>query len=245
MNALVVTSSVVVEKLLSLTFEKNGIESEIVDNLDKASSNDYSVILVDDIIENAGNVINEIKNEFDYNKLVLIGNNEELAKECDLILKKPFIANDVESMLEEVDFSDDLIFDDEDDDIAQINEDRDISLKDDNNESEDFIEDEEENEEEDENISELIKNAKETTPKVLDPQEIEKIKALMTLDESEDDVLDEISYIDKIKNKESFKLKTKEAKKFFKELKNIKKKELKRLLKGAKIRVKIEFKQDI
>ena len=222
MNALVVTSSVVVEKLLSLTFEKNGIESEIVDNLDKASSNDYSVILVDDIIENINDVINEIKNDFDYIKLVLIGNNEELAKECDLILKKPFIANDVESLLEEVDFSDDLIFNDEDDDIAQISQD-----------------------DEDESISELIKNAKESQPKVLDPQEIEKIKALMTLDESENDILDEISYIDKIKNKESFKLKTKEAKRFFKELKNVKNRELKRLLKGAKIRVKIEFKQDI
>jgi len=222
MNALVVTSSVVVAKLLSLTFEKNGIESEIVDNLDKASSNDYSVILVDDIIENINDVINEIKNDFDYIKLVLIGNNEELAKECDLILKKPFIANDVESLLEEVDFSDDLIFNDEDDDIAQISQD-----------------------DEDESISELIKNAKESQPKVLDPQEIERIKALMTLDKSEDDILDEISYIDKIKHKESFRLKTKEAKRFFKELKNVKNRELKRLLKGAKIRVKIEFEQDI
>ncbi len=233
MNALVISSSVIIEKLLSLTFDKNGIESEIVDKLDKASSNDYSVIFIDDIIDNANTVIDEIKNDFDYIKLVLIGNNEELAKRCDLILRKPFIANDVESLLEEIDFSDDLIFDDEDD-----------IVKEDKIEGETNF-DEDEDIEDEESITSLIQETKESSPKVLDPQEIERIKALMQLDESDDDILDEVSYIDKIKNKESFKLKTKEAKRFFKELKNIKNKELKRLLKGAKIRIKIEFKQDI
>jgi len=79
---------------------------------------------------------------------------------------------------------------------------------------------------------------------ILDPEEIAKIKALMELEEKPDSSEDEKSYILMLEEKESLKLKNKKAKKLLFELGSLGKKELKKLLKDAKISIKIEYKAE-
>jgi len=79
---------------------------------------------------------------------------------------------------------------------------------------------------------------------VLDPDEIARIKALMALDEEESkEPLDELDYIERLEEKESLKLKKKKAKELIYELAKLSKKEIKNLLKGAKVSIKIEYKK--
>jgi len=79
---------------------------------------------------------------------------------------------------------------------------------------------------------------------ILDPQEIAAIKALMEMELDEEDSKtseDERSYILMLEDKESLELKNKKAKKLLYELGSLGKKEFKKLLKGAKVSIKIEY----
>jgi len=82
---------------------------------------------------------------------------------------------------------------------------------------------------------------KEVKTNILDPLEIVKIKELMQ--EDDDDDIDHRTYLEKLEDRENLKLKKKEAKEFLYEILPLTKKELKRLLKGAKISIKIDFKK--
>ena len=75
---------------------------------------------------------------------------------------------------------------------------------------------------------------------VLDPQEIEKIKELMS---SEDIIENTQDTVTLLSQREGVKLKGKDAKEFLYECRGLTKKELKRLLKGSKISIKISFKK--
>ena len=77
-----------------------------------------------------------------------------------------------------------------------------------------------------------------TKTHILDFEEITKIKELMALDDDKK----ELSTLDKLEQKKSLKLKGKDAREFLYECRGLTKKELKRLLKGAKISIKINFK---
>ncbi len=92
-------------------------------------------------------------------------------------------------------------------------------------------------------IKPLIKKDSAST-NVLDLDEIEKIKALMNLDdeEEEDNINYESSFFELLEDKESLNLKKKGAKEFLYECTNLNRKELKKLLKGAKVSIKIKFK---
>ncbi len=57
-----------------------------------------------------------------------------------------------------------------------------------------------------------------------------------------DEEIKELSTIDKLEQKESLKLKGKDAKEFLYDCRGLTKKELKKLLKGAKITIKIDYK---
>ena len=85
-------------------------------------------------------------------------------------------------------------------------------------------------------------NNKDISTNILDPEEIAKIKVLMELDEDSSE--DELSYIEMLENKESLKLKKRDAKEFLYEILKLNKKELKALLKGAKVSIKVEFKDN-
>jgi len=76
---------------------------------------------------------------------------------------------------------------------------------------------------------------------VLDLEEIERIKSIIELNESDEEIIKE-NFLNKLYEKESFKAKNKKAKKLLKELCKMGKKERKELLDNAKITIKIEFK---
>jgi len=80
---------------------------------------------------------------------------------------------------------------------------------------------------------------------ILNPEEIAKIKTLMEMELNEDinEIEDDKSYILMLEEKESLKLKSKKAKKLLYELGSLGKKEFKKLLKGAKVSIKIEYKK--
>ena len=84
-------------------------------------------------------------------------------------------------------------------------------------------------------------NTEDIDTNILDPDEIAKIKALMELDEDSSE--DELTYIDMLENRENLKLKKRAAKEFLYEILSLDKKELKSLLKGAKVSIKVEFKE--
>jgi len=97
-----------------------------------------------------------------------------------------------------------------------------------------------------EELLDTIEISQEPKPKtkILDPDEIARIKALMALDDEEsEEPLDELDYIERLEEKESLKLKKKEAKELIYELAKLSKKEIKNLLKGAKVSIKIEYKK--
>ncbi len=82
-----------------------------------------------------------------------------------------------------------------------------------------------------------------TPTNILDPEEIAKIKELMEMDEeieSQEDILDNIELL---KDKKSLRVKKKEAKELLLELCKLDKRELKKLLKGAKVSIKISYKK--
>ena len=232
MKILVISDSVVVNKLLSLSFDKNGIDSEIVSDVDDASSRDYSIVFIDDILRDLSQTLTKVKKELFFSKLVLISNKKELEALCDFLLSKPFQSSDVQKLLDSIDLNDDLVFDDEDE-IDDFEDEEEIF-------DDDSLDDEEDSDLEE--INKIINKQDDNKTNILDPDEIERIKALMVLEADEDDILsDDVSFVDKLKSKEGFKLKTKDSKRFLKELIRLNKSELKRLLKGAKIRIRVEY----
>ena len=82
--------------------------------------------------------------------------------------------------------------------------------------------------------------SQEKTPNVLDPYEIEKIKALLELEESEVQI-NKDDFLHRLIQKESLSLTNKKAKKLLKQLCTLSKKERKKLLKDATITLKISF----
>jgi hypothetical protein len=88
------------------------------------------------------------------------------------------------------------------------------------------------------------KSTTKITTNVLDPDEVAHIKALMALDDDEDyEEEEELTPFELLQIQESFVIKGREAKEFLYEIKAIKTKELKDLLKGAKVKIKVTFKE--
>jgi len=90
-------------------------------------------------------------------------------------------------------------------------------------------------------IDDIDFNKENVRTSVLDAQEIAKIKELMNLD---DEILNNNNIFDNLRDKKDIILKRKEAKDFLLDCTKQSKKELKKMLKGAKISVKIKFKRD-
>ncbi len=88
----------------------------------------------------------------------------------------------------------------------------------------------------------LKKREKSIKTKVLNPDEIAHIKALMDLDDEYTGDSEELTPIELLEFRESLKLKGKEAKEFLYEITTLQAKELKKLLKKSNISIKISFK---
>jgi len=190
MNILVISYSTIVMELLNLVFKDDNITSEHSKSTDNTQDDSYDIIFIDDSTPNLKDEINNIKDNFSYSKLILIGNSAN-EKAVDIVIKKPFLPKDIKEILD--------------------------------------------------SIKKELKNipkAKKTN--VLNYEEIAKIKELMELELDEE--IKELSTIDKLEQKESLKLKGKDAKEFLYDCRGLTKKELKKLLKGAKITIKIDYK---
>jgi len=185
MNILVISYSSIVIELLNLVFKDEYIKSEYVKSVNSAKNDSYDVIFIDDSTPNLEEEIDNIKDNFGYSKLILIGNSNS-ENIVDIVIKKPFLPKDIKEIL------------------------RGIKMH--------------------------LNSIKESN--VLNIDEIEKIKELMSLAE------EELSAVGRLEKKESLKLKGKEAKEFLYECRGLTKKELKKLLKGAKISIKVDFKRD-
>lgn len=97
-----------------------------------------------------------------------------------------------------------------------------------------------------ESIQPQQQTTQELKTNVLDPDEIAHIKALMALDDDtdyEDDEEEELTPFEMIQESDSFKIKGKDAKELLYELTRFKTKELKSLLRGAKVTLKVTFKK--
>ena len=88
-------------------------------------------------------------------------------------------------------------------------------------------------------LEEIKKNSKKIQTNILDPDEIAHIKALMALDDEEKG----LTPFEKLKERESFQAKGKEAKELLFSLAELHPKELKKLLKKSKVSIKISFKE--
>jgi len=92
-------------------------------------------------------------------------------------------------------------------------------------------------------VNSILKEAdsKDEPANVLDLEEIEKIKSIIALNESEE-LFAKKSVVEKLKDKESFKAKNKKAKKILKELCKMSNSELDELFASAKVTIKVDFK---
>ena len=192
MNILIVSSSLIVKELLKLVLEGKNFKAEYQNRAQDAKGAHYSLVFIDNAIEDLIEQLDFIKERLD-GKIVLLGSSDSAVDELvDRVVQKPFLPTDIEELLDS------------------------------------------------------IEPTKEPQIKtnVLDPDEIARIKALMALDEEESkEPLDELDYIERLEEKESLKLKKKKAKELIYELAKLSKKEIKNLLKGAKVSIKIEYKK--
>ena len=191
MNILVISYSTIVMELLKLVFKDDNIISEHSKSTDNTQDDSYDIIFIDDSTLNLKDEIKNIKENFNYSKLILIGDSID-EDAVDIIIKKPFLPQDIKEILESI--------------KKELNS----------------------------------KEVRKTN--ILNFEEIVKIKELMALDLNESST--KLTTIDRLERKEDIKLKGKNAKEFLYECRGLTKKELKKLLKGAKVSIKIDYKRD-
>jgi len=183
----ILSNSLIVNELLKLIFKKREEKFSFVHerNLDSVID---SVVIIDDSIDDVDGVIHNLK--LQNNRVILLG---ESSSSVDYNIEKPFLPQDIEQILEQL-----------------------------QGESKSTIQ-----------------------TKVLDPDEIAHIKALMDLDDEEEVQESALTPFEKLQQRESLKLKGKEAKELLFSLLELDSKELKRLLKKSKVSLKISFKERV
>ena len=189
MNILIVTASFVVEELLKLILKDKNYNLESQEDVEDAKRDSYDIIFIDDSVQDISSQI-EYAQDGLKSQVALITNADSKI-EADYIVIKPFLPQDIENIL-------------------------------------DNLEDE------------IIAN---TPTNILDPEEIAKIKELMEMDEAIENQDKNVKHIELLKDKKSLNVKKKEAKELLLELSELNKKELKKLLKGAKVSIKIAYKK--
>ena len=192
MNILIVSNSLVVEELLKLVLKSKDYNLEFQKDVEDADISSYDIVFIDDSAQDLTSQI-EFAQDGLHSKVALIASTNSDV-EANYIITKPFLPQDIETILDNIESS---------------------------------------------KLSTKVTN-------ILDPDEIAKIKELMQMDDEEleaEDSQEDIKNIDLLKDKKSIKLKKKDAKELLLELNNIDEKELKKLLKGAKVSIKIAYKK--
>jgi len=140
MHVLLINTNPVVSRLLALCTRNDEIILEEIKDIAVAKQTEYDIIFVDE--ESYNDDILQFFNYIDTNKKVLFSNENITINDFDITIKKPFLPSQIMSLLQN---------------IQNIN-DKEIEIK----------------------------------PQVLDGEEVEKIKALLNMDE-EDNIAEELS----------------------------------------------------
>jgi len=100
MNILVISNSLIVKELFKKAAKKEDIEIEFQNSVFNAQEEGYSAIFIDDSTKNLEQEIDFIQDNFDYNHLIIIAQEEN--KYNYQTLTKPFLLDDIIELIEEL-----------------------------------------------------------------------------------------------------------------------------------------------
>lgn len=100
MNTLIISDSLVIKSIFEDAIKEKNISLEFVNSSTKAQDDSYMAIFIDDSLKNLKDEIDYIQNNFDYNSLIILGNNNY---EFDFSsIKKPFLSEDIQEIFSEL-----------------------------------------------------------------------------------------------------------------------------------------------
>ncbi|WP_295419357.1 hypothetical protein [Sulfurovum sp.] len=179
MNILLINSNPVVSRLISLCMREQDIVLEEVENVGDVAHDRYSVVFVDD--RSYDDETKRVLSNLMIRKKVFLSSteaNEEITEQFDTIIKKPFLPSQIRAVLKSMEGRERMEEVTEMPSIFPLASENDIMSKN----AEDTAQEE-------------IDRAEDTN--VLDSNEIEKIKALLEMDEDEEtkeEAFDEAGY---------------------------------------------------
>ncbi len=256
MNILLININPVVSRIVSLCVQEENINLEEYESVSSVEGDRYDIVFIDEAVYT--DEAREVLSTFLIQKKVFLSSkneNEEILNFFDFFIKKPFLPSNIYNIFRSVDKSME----------AETKEHFIFPLASEDNSAEDS------DEVLDNGVNEESVEHKKTD--VLDVQEIEKIKVLLEMDETEVfdeeeisldyemrkvelikqqleadglEIVSEEEYVEELGNKQKEKRKKQKTITFEKalitSLKGMKVKKIKKLLKGAKVTIKINFK---
>jgi len=173
MHILLININPVVSRLISLCVRKDHITLEEVQNVGAVARDRYDVVFVDEAsyVEE----IQELVENLIMRKKVFLSSSDDVSDEArlfDSIIKKPFLPSQITEVLESLE---------EDDTLEAVTEIPSIFP----------LSSDEESIEDEEDVDEIVEEDEQEGNEVLDSNEIEKIKALLEMDEEVEEVSDE------------------------------------------------------
>ncbi len=259
MHILLININPVVSRLISLCMREDSINLEEVQSVGAVARDRYDVVFVDEasFVDETQEVLANLM----MRKKVFLSSSDEVSDKArlfDSIIKKPFLPSQIAAVLESLEEDDTLEVATEIPSIFPLSSDK------------------ESVENTEEGVDETLEEDAEVNPEVLDLNEIDKIKALLEMEEEVEavsdkeyesrkvevikqqliadglEIVDEDEYVEalskKSKSKKSKKDKKKNEETFtFEEtlltaVEGMKVKKIKKLLKGAEVTIKINFK---
>ena len=174
MHILLININPVVSRLISLCMREDHIDLEEVHNVGRVARDRYDVVFVDEA--SYGDETQEILANLIMRKKVFLSSSDEVSDEVrlfDTVIKKPFLPSQITAVIESLE---------EDDNLVRITEIPAIFPLSSDTQS---IDDSEES------IEETLKENTGADTKVLDLNEIDKIKALLDMEEEGEEVSEE------------------------------------------------------
>jgi hypothetical protein len=100
MSILILSNSLIVIELFKIALLSKDRDIEFAQNISNIHKNRYDIVFVDENISNLNSQIDFIKSEIEYKELVAITNKP--SEYATVTLQKPFLAEDINRLLEEL-----------------------------------------------------------------------------------------------------------------------------------------------
>jgi hypothetical protein len=100
MSILILSNSLVVIELFKIALLSKYSNVEFAQSISSAQQDSYDIIFVDENISNLNSQIEDIESNIDYGELIAITNSP--SEYATVTLKKPFLAEDINRLLEEL-----------------------------------------------------------------------------------------------------------------------------------------------